>query len=88
MIKKILGIIFIIISIFFGLAFLIGIPENISLLLVIISGSSGYSIGYFIGNIFVAILILLISIYLFKLGLKWLKNKSKNQNIIDEIGKN
>ena len=87
MIKKVLGVIFIIISVFLGLAFLVEIPNNINLFLGIISANFGYSIGYFTGHIIVSILLLAISITLFKLGLKWLKNKPKQIEIINDIGK-
>ena len=88
MLKKILGIILIIISVFFGFIFLAGIPENIMLILVSIKSDSEYSFGYAMGNAFVWILLLVISIVLFKLGLKWIRNISKNTKSINQIGKN
>lgn len=88
MIKKILGFIFIVIAIILSLAFLSGIPNTIKLFLALLSNSSGYSIGYFIGNFLITILLLLLSIYLFKLGVNWVKNRPKNSSKINEIGKN
>ena len=81
MIKKIFGIIFIIISIILGLGFLAGLPKTLGML---ISNLSSYSIGYAVGSI----LFLIAGIFLFRLGLKWLKKERENIETIDQIGKN
>ena len=88
MIKKILGVFFILFSLFLGLALLIGLPENIKLFFALFSDTSGYTIGYFIGNIFVTIVFFIITIYSFKKGLKLLKKKPNQIETINEIGKN
>jgi hypothetical protein len=88
MLKKILGIILIIISVFLGFVFLIGIPENIMLIIVSIKDNSEYSFGYAIGNSFVWVLLLVISIVLFKLGFKLIRISSKKTKSINQIGKN
>lgn len=87
MIKKILGLLFIAIAIILGLATLAGIPETIRLFLTVFSDNSGYTIGYFIGNLFTNIIFIILVVFLFKLGLKWLKPKKNNQKEIDHIGK-
>lgn len=87
MIKKIFGAFFILISIFLFIFFLIGIPNNISLFLLVISSKSAHSIGYFTSNIIFYILILIISIKLFKLGLKWTSKKPNPTENINKIGK-
>jgi len=88
MIKKIFGAFFILISVFLFIYFIIGIPNNLSLFLLGISSESGHSIGYFIGNFTIYILILIISIKLFKLGLKWTSKKSNPTENINNIGIN
>ena len=87
MVKRVLGVFIIIIYIFLGLIFLFGIPENLSVIFASISNGSGYSIGLAIGNMLFSILLLIISIVLFRLGLKWLKKKSNEIEIINQIGK-
>jgi hypothetical protein len=57
MLKKIFGIILIMISIFLGFVFIAGIPENITLILVSVKGNSEYSFGYAMGNTLVWILL-------------------------------
>ena len=64
MIKKIFGAFFILISIFFGLGFLMQIPTIIG---TFSNNFTGYSFGYIFGSL----LILGIAILLFKVGLKW-----------------
>lgn len=81
MIKKIFGVFFLLIAIILGLAFLGTLPKTLT---TIFSNFSAYSFGYAIGNLF----FLALSIFLFKLGIKWLKNKSKTVDTINEIGKN
>ncbi|WP_026777932.1 hypothetical protein [Polaribacter sp. Hel_I_88] len=88
MVKKIFGAIFILISVFLGILFLIGIPNNLSLFLLMISSKSAHSIGYFTGNFIIYILILVISIKLFKLGLKWTSKKPNLTKNINKIGIN
>lgn len=81
MIKKILGVVFIIIASILSLSFLISIPK---IVLMFMSSFSAYNIGFALLCFF----FLGISILLFKIGLKWLKNVPKKSNIINEIGKN
>ena len=63
MIKKFLGCLFILIALIFGLVTLIELPETVRLFFVLFSDTSGYSIGYFIGNIFVTILLIVLTVY-------------------------
>ena len=88
MLKNVFSILFIIISLFLGLIFLIGIPNNLQLIIVAFSSGTGYSIGYAMGNIIFSIFLLIFAIWLFKLALKWLKPKKKITETINEIGKN
>ena len=88
MIKKFLGCLFIIIALILGLVTLIELPETVRLFFVLFSDTSGYSIGYFMGNIFVTILLIVLTVYLFKKGLTLLKKKPKQIEAINEIGKN
>lgn len=81
MIKKILGVIFIVLALILGLSFLVSLPKT---LLMLFSSFSAYSLGYAISSF----IFLIISILLFKLGLKWLKNKHQKTSTIDQIGKN
>jgi len=81
MIKKIFGAIFILISIFLGLGFLMQIP---TILGTFSSNFTGYSFGYIFGSL----LILGIAILLFKLGLKWTRKKPNPIENINKIGNN
>lgn len=78
MIKRILGIIFIIISFIFCLGFLTQLTKIIG---AFTSDSFGYLIGFTIGS-FISLVIALI---FFKLGLKLLKNTPKDLETIDQI---
>lgn len=88
MIKKILAIVLIIISILLGLSFIAGLPNTVKMIVTIFSESSGYGKGYASGSVISSIIVLVITILLFRLGLKWLKNKPKKIDTINEIGKN
>lgn len=81
MIKKILGVIFIPIASILSLSFLIGLPK---IILMLFSSFSAYNIGYTVTSLF----FLGLSIFLFKLGIKWIKNKPKTVDTMNEIGKN
>lgn len=81
MIKKIFGSFFIVIASILGLAFVINLIDIINL---ISSGSTAYSIGYFIGSS----IPLILGILLFRLGLKWVQKKTPvKMDTIDDIGK-
>ena len=88
MIKKFLGFLFILIALILGFVTLVGLPETVKLLFVLFSDISGYSIGYFIGNIFVTILLIVLTVYLIQKDLTLLKKKPKQIETINEIGKN
>lgn len=88
MLRIILGIFLIIISLFLGLIFIIGIPNNIELIIVAFSSKVNYSLGYATGNLIFSIFILLFSIWSFKTAIKLLKSKNIEIESINEIGKN
>ena len=88
MLRKIWSIFLIIISLFLGLIFIIGIPNNVELIIVAFSSKVNYSLGYATGNLIFSIFILLLSIWLFKRALKLLKPKNIEIESINEIGKN
>jgi uncharacterized membrane protein YciS (DUF1049 family) len=79
--KKIFAVLFIVISVFLSIGFIIQIPE---IIINISKANSPYGIGYLIGSL----LPLVIIIGLFRIGLKWFKSKSKTDNEINDIGLN
>jgi hypothetical protein len=85
--KRLLGIIFLLIASLLTLAFLFQIPKLLGAIVRAFSGNAS-DVGYLIGTVFswtVAIGMLYI---LFKYGLKWIKTKSqpaiRNTNVLDE----
>ena len=81
MIKKILGVFFILISVIFGLGFLLQIPKVLN---AYFSDGFNYSLGYAIGSL----LFIVIAYFFFKFGIKLMKNSSKKSDSIEQIGKN
>jgi uncharacterized membrane protein len=85
--KKVVGIIFILMGCFLSLALLAQIPMAI-LRIKAEDSSEGYGVGYIMGTIIGAIILLVITVFLFKFGFKWVSNKTKPKKIesIDSIG--
>ena len=84
MIKKILGVIFILIAIIISIILLLTIFENFTLY----SDNENVTIGHFMGTLIGVLLFFLLPLFLFKKGIKWLKPKKKEIELINEIGKN
>lgn len=79
--KKIFAVLFIVISVFLSIGFIVQIPD---IIIYISKTNSPYGIGYFIGSLFP----LVITIGLFRIGVKWLKSKPKTDNEINDIALN
>ncbi len=86
--KKVLGVIFILIGGFLSLGLLAQIPMTILRIKKVNSTSNDYGSGYIVGTIVGAILMALVAFFLFKFGFKWVSNKTKPKKIesIDSIG--
>ncbi|MFK8060100.1 MAG: hypothetical protein AB8B78_08425 [Polaribacter sp.] len=80
MLKKIFGGFFILLSIFFGLGFLLQMPKILN---AFSSEDLAFGIGYIIGSL----LFLLIAYISYKIGIKLIKNKVKISETLDQIGK-
>lgn len=88
MLKKILGVIFILIGGLLSLSLLIQAPSTVISALER-KEVSGYGVGYIFGVIIGFLIILVPIFFLFKFGFKWISNKTKPKKIegIDSIGK-
>ncbi|WP_331365736.1 hypothetical protein [Polaribacter sp.] len=81
MLKKVFGIIFILISLIFCIGFLLQLPKILN---EFYSDNFGYLVGYAIGSF----LFLIIAFIFFQLGLRLIKNTPKKTDSINLIGKN
>lgn len=82
--KKILGVLFILMGSVLSLALLAQIPMTIIRIKDVGDTSEGYGFGYVIGTIIGAILIAFMAFLLFKFGFKWVSNKKKSR--IEDVG--
>ena len=87
--KKIFGVLFILMGSVLSLALLAQIPMTILRIKDVGDTSEGYGFGYVIGTIIGAILIAFLAFLLFRFGIKWISNKTKPKKIegINSIGK-
>ena len=77
--KKILGYIFIVIAVVLTLALIILLPKFMKVLLAMFkTDSSSYEIGYSVGYLIFLIIQTVITIILWKIGIRWTK---RSQNI-------
>lgn len=75
--RKILGYIFIIIAIFLTLALIVLLPQLIKVLLAMFKpNSNSFEIGYSVGYIAFLIIQTMITIILWRVGIRWTKKKS------------
>lgn len=73
--KKILGYIFIVIAVVLTLALIILLPKFMKVLLAMFkTDSNSYDIGYSVGYLIFSIIQTVITIILWKIGIRWTKN--------------
>ena len=86
--KKILGVLFILVGGLLSLSLLMQIPSLFKRL-ADNGGANEFGIGYVVGSIMGVLIICALIFFLFKFGFKWLSNK-KNPKIeaVSSIGKN
>jgi len=74
--KKILGYIFIVIAVFLTLAIFALIPQLMAILAALKDNSNSYQIGYSVGYIAFLIIQTMITVILWKVGIRWTKKSS------------
>ena len=74
--KKILGYIFIVIAVFLTLAIFALIPQLMAILAALKDNSNSYQIGYRVGYIAFLIIQTMITVILWKVGIRWTKKSS------------
>ena len=84
--KKILGIILLILAALFSLAILASIPPTITRCSRKLADSNSGGLGYVLGSIFITGIAIFVIYLIIKLSLKLIKKKIVIDNSIDEIG--
>jgi uncharacterized membrane protein len=86
LLKKLAGISLLIIAAILSLAIVVTFVRSIADSIVEIKKSTSLGISYLLGCIIAIVIFVLITIFLFKKGLKLIKNPKQPEDSLDDIG--
>ena len=86
LLKKLAGIALIIIAAILSVAIVVTFLRSVLDCMIEIKKSTSLGISYLLGSMFAIVIFVIITIYLFKKGLKLIKNPRQREDSIDDIG--